>query len=287
MCRWLAYSGTPILLEELLYKPEHSLIDQSRQSRLGAETTNGDGFGTGWYTDPATEALDPADTPALFRGIGPAWSDRNLRDLAAHVRSHLFFAHIRAATGTGSATQESNCHPFRHGKWLWMHNGMINRFHEMRRDLMLAVDPELFPVIEGTTDSETMFYLALTYGLADDVPGAVARMIGKVEATAERHGVPDAINMTVAVSDGASLWAFRYSTGHHTRTLFHSADVSALRAQHPENRNLDLLSDDTRMVVSEPFSSLTGAWSPVPESTSCTYQDGGEAELRPLVPQAA
>ena len=49
MCRWLAYSGTPVLLKDLLYKPKHSLIDQSLHSRLGVETTNGDGFGVGWY----------------------------------------------------------------------------------------------------------------------------------------------------------------------------------------------------------------------------------------------
>jgi glutamine amidotransferase len=286
MCRWLAYSGTPILLDELLYKPQHSLIDQSRHSRLGAETTNGDGFGVGWYTDPAVEELDPEEIPALFRGIGPAWSDRNLRDLAAHVRSHLFFAHIRASTGTGTATQESNCHPFRYGKWLWMHNGLINRFHEMRRDLTFAIDPSLFQSIEGTTDSETMFYLALTFGLTENVPLAVERMIGLVESTAARHGIPDAINMTVAVSDGASLWAFRYSTERQSRSLFYSTDVDALRALHPEVTHLRLVSDETRIVVSEPLGDLSEAWNPVPESSYGVIQEGQD-EMRPLVPQAA
>ena len=49
MCRWLAYSGAPVLLEDLLYKPKNSLVMQSLHSQLGAETTNGDGFGVGWY----------------------------------------------------------------------------------------------------------------------------------------------------------------------------------------------------------------------------------------------
>ena len=49
MCRWLAYSGSPVLLDDLLFRPDHSLIDQSLHSRLGATTTNGDGFGIGWY----------------------------------------------------------------------------------------------------------------------------------------------------------------------------------------------------------------------------------------------
>ena len=104
MCRWLAYSGSPVLLEELLVKPAHSLIDQSKHSRLGATTLNGDGFGVGWYGAP--------DTPGVFHGTEPAWNDRNLRDIAAHISSPLIFAHIRASTGT--AVQETNCHPFRH-----------------------------------------------------------------------------------------------------------------------------------------------------------------------------
>jgi predicted glutamine amidotransferase len=101
--------------------PVHSLIDQSLHSKLGAETTNGDGFGVGWY--------DTSPSPGVFRSIEPAWNDQNLHELAGHVSSHLFFAHIRAAIG--SPVQQSNCHPFRHGRWLWMHNGF--RFHRRLR----------------------------------------------------------------------------------------------------------------------------------------------------------
>ena len=135
MCRWLAYSGSPMLLEELLYKPVHSLIDQSLHSRLGATTTNGDGFGVGWY--------GAVPTPAVFHSTEPAWNDRNLRELAGHISSPLVFAHIRASTGT--AVQETNCHPFRHGSRLWMHNGAIREFPRVKRDLAFAVDPSLYP----------------------------------------------------------------------------------------------------------------------------------------------
>jgi predicted glutamine amidotransferase len=164
MCRWLAYSGSPILLQEALYAPAHSLIEQSLHSRLGAETTNGDGFGIGWYGAGAI--------PAVFRETEPAWNDANLRELAAHVSSPLFFAHIRASSGT--AIQRTNCHPFRHGKWLFMHNGLINDFHAVKRDLMLDVEPSLFASIEGQTDSELLFHLALTLGLEEDPPAASA-----------------------------------------------------------------------------------------------------------------
>src|SRR5512147_2742636 len=225
MCRWLAYFGTPVPIETLLYKPQHSLIDQSLHSQLGAETTNGDGFGIGWY--------GVGDTPGVFHSVEPAWNDRNLRDLAAHIESPLVFAHIRASSG--SPVQQTNCHPFRHGRWLWMHNGLIRDFHAVKRELVLAVDPDLFQGIEGSTDSETFFFLALTLGLEDDPPAAVERAVGLIEHVGRSHGIEHPIQMTVATSDGKSVWAFRYSSERKSRSLFYSTDVSTLRHQHPDN----------------------------------------------------
>lgn len=266
MCRWIAYSGTPVLLSQVLSQPEHSLIDQSLHSRLGVETTNGDGFGIGWYTQDTA-------TPAVLRDVGPAWNNRNLQEVAHHVRSGLFFGHIRASTGT--AVQQSNCHPFRHGRWMWMHNGMINGFHRLRRDLALAVDPALYPDIEGSTDSELMFFLALTFGLAEDPPGAVARMAGFIETTGHAHDVPLPLQMTVAVTDGERVWAFRYSSEGRSRSLFFSTKVDALRALHPDASFLREISDQTRLVVSEPLGDLPGAWNEVPESSYGVIEPGG------------
>jgi predicted glutamine amidotransferase len=275
MCRWLAYSGSPIRLEELLLKRERSLIDQSLHSRLGATTTNGDGFGVGWYQD--------GEPPRLYRSTHPAWNDRNLRELAAAVASPLFFAHIRAATGT--AVQQTNTHPFRHGNWLWMHNGLIREFARMRRDVLVAVDDSLFPSIEGTTDSEAMFYLALTFGLEDDPIAAVERMVGFVEEAGRRHGVEHPIQMTIATADGRNIWAFRYSSEGDSRSLFFSTRMDALKELYPESEELAALSDETRVVVSEPLGDLAGAWNEVPES-HCGVVQPGEDELRPFTPRA-
>jgi len=275
MCRWLAYSGSPVLLEQLLYEPKHSLIDQSLHSTMGAETTNGDGFGIGWY--------GAAETPGTFHSIEPAWNNRNLRDLSAHVRSGLVLAHIRASSG--SPVQETNCHPFRFGSWLWMHNGLIGDFRRVKRELVLAVDPELFPFIEGSTDSEVFFFLALTLGLEDDPPTAVERAVGFIEETGRNAGVEHPIQMTVATTDGERLWAFRYSSEGKSRSLFYSTRVDTLREQHPEVEVLRQLSDESRLVVSEPLGDLKGAWNEVPESSYGVVQ-AGQDELRPFTPRA-
>jgi predicted glutamine amidotransferase len=274
VCRWLAYSGSPVLIKELLLEPQHSLIDQSLHARLGAETTNGDGFGIGWY--------GVGDTPGVFHSIEPAWNDRNLRDLAGHIRSPLVLAHIRASSG--SPVQQTNCHPFRHGRWLWMHNGVLRDFPRVKRELVLAVDPSLYPQIEGSTDSETFFFLALTLGLEHDPPAAVERAVGLIEATGRRHGVQQPIQMTVATTDGTRVWAFRYSSEGQSRSLFYSTDVSTLRHQYPDNPVLHGLSDETRIIVSEPLGDLAGAWNEVPESSYGVIQQGQD-ELHPFTPR--
>ena len=276
MCRWLAYSGSPILIEELLYKPDHSLIDQSLHARLGVDTTNGDGFGVGWYD------TDNAQTPAVFRSIEPAWNDRNLREVAGHVLSPLFLAHIRASTGT--AVQQTNCHPFRHGRWLWVHNGLVHDFERVKRELALAVDESLYPHMEGSTDSELLFYLALTFGLEDDAPGAVERMVGHVEDVGRRHGTEHPIQMTIGTTDGKSVWAFRYSSEGKSRTLYYSSDVRALRELYHDRPRLREVSDETRVIVSEPLGDLPGVWNEVPESSYGVVREGVD-ELHPFRPR--
>ena len=279
MCRWLAYSGSPVLIEELLYTPKHSLIDQSLHSNLGAETTNGDGFGIGWY--------DEAGSPGVFHSIEPAWNDRNLRELSGHIKSGLVLAHIRASSGT--AVQQTNCHPFRHGNWLFMHNGVIHDFARIKRELVLAVGADLYPSIQGSTDSETLFYLALTFGLEEDPPAAVARAVGLVEDVGHRHGIEHPVQMTLAITDGERLWIFRYSSENDSRSLFFSTAIETLRAMYPENPLFQALDVETRLVVSEPLGELVGAWQEVPESTYGIVQPGDDElhDFRPVPPAEA
>jgi glutamine amidotransferase len=278
MCRWLAYSGKPVLIEDLLYRPKHSLIAQSLHSTMGAEPTNGDGFGIGWY--------GVGDEPGVFHSIEPAWNDRNLHELSRQVESPLVFAHIRASTG--SPVQQTNCHPYRYRNWLFMHNGMIRDFHLLKRDLVLEISPELYPLIEGSTDTEVLFHLALTYGLEQDPPTAVAHAVGLVEEVGKEHGVEYPIQMTVATTDGDKIWAFRYSSEGDSRSLFYSTAVETLELMYPDSPTMfevaSKLGSAGRLVVSEPLGDeLPGAWNAVPESSWGVIQPGDD-DLRPFTP---
>jgi len=278
MCRWLAYSGNPIALSELIFNPEHSLIDQSLSARSSTQTTNGDGFGIGWYDD--------LDTPGVYRHIQPAWNDANLRDLCVHIRSAMFLAHVRAETS--GLVQQTNCHPFRHGRWLLVHNGAIRGFTELRRELVLTIREDLYPEILGTTDSELMFHLALHFGMDDDVYDGVARMVGFVEALGRRHGIEHPMQMTLGIADGNRLHAFRYSSEHKSRTLFHSKSIAALRELVPAEfrGQLSPFSEDARAIVSEPLVGNPDLWREIPESTVLTIETG-ETEYRDFTPISA
>ena len=276
MCRWMAWLGQPVLIDELLFKAQHGIVDQSLHARMGAEPTNGDGFGLGWY--------GIGDGPGVYRSVSPAWGDANLRELAAHLESPVFLAHIRAAIG--SPVQETNCHPFRHGQWLFVHNGFIADFHLLRRDLMLAIDPNLFAAVQGSTDSEVVFHVALTLGLEQDPIGALERTVGLIEETAGRHGIANPVQATFGVSDGTAVWAVRYATEGTPRSLFTSADVSTVRHLYPDNERFQRATDEDRLIVSEPFSDLPGVWDEVPPSTAVIVRHGGVREERPFRPVA-
>jgi glutamine amidotransferase len=272
MCRWIAYFGSPIRPRTLLYDTPHGLVEQSRRDRLAGGHPNADGFGLGWY-DEAGEVQEPG----LYRSTAPAWGDRNLRDLAAHLRSPLFLGHVRAATGT--PVEQSNCHPFRYGKWLFQHNGYIEGHLEHRRELLLAVDPSLFPSIDGTTDSQLMFFLALTFGLEEDPLGALERMAGFVEETGRRRGIDEPLQMTVAVSDGRRLFAARYASGPVVNSLFVSEDARSVRALYPDDERLSMFSEESRVIVSEPLGGLPGVWREVPPGSALVVQPGDDLEL--------
>lgn len=261
MCRWLAYRGEALQPSLLILDAQHSLVAQSLNSPLGAETVNGDGFGFGWY--PADE--EGGGLPATFHSIEPAWHDQNLREITRAVRSPLFFAHVRAAGGP--PIQQTNCHPFRYANWLFMHNGFLAEFGKVKRDLTFAIDPSLYPHVRGTTDSEVLFHLALTFGLREDPVAAMAQTVRTVESIGRDHGIRFPMQGTIAVSDGATLWAFRYSTQGRSRSLFHSVDIPAIREMYPDAERLRLFGDDAHVVVSEPLNDLPGTFVEVPEST--------------------
>ncbi len=271
MCRWLCYTGSPIYADALLFKPRYSLVDQSQHAQRSIYTLNGDGFGLAWYGS--------RPWPGVYHDTQPAWNDENLQSLAAQVHSHMILAHVRAASGT--AIQRTNCHPFRHERWLFQHNGEIGGFEHLRRDLQLAISPGLFSSLRGTTDSETMFYLALTYGLADNPLRALARMAGTVEQVRRAHHIKDGLYMTLAVADGKRVFAVRYSTSHRSPSLYHSRHLHALQEVGGKTEQLP---KDGVLILSEPLDAVSAHWEKIPEATALVVENGTVTQV-PFKPE--
>lgn len=210
MCRLLAYRGEPILLETLVTAPRHSLVHQSLHAAEANTCTNGDGFGIGWYGERAE--------PGLFRDVQPAWSDANLHSLCKHVRSHLFFAHVRAATGT--ATSRSNCHPFSVGRFMFMHNGQVGGWPAVRRRVEAMIPDDLYTMRAGTTDSEAIFLAALAQGMEHDPVEALMITLDRVKAAMRAEGVAAPLRFAAVLSDGEGLWAFRWACDAKPPSLY-------------------------------------------------------------------
>lgn len=273
MCRWLAYVGPAIFLEQLIFEPRNSLISQSLNALQGVTPTNGDGFGIGWYRE--------RPEPGLFREVQPAWNDENLRSLSAQIRSHHFFAHVRAATGTPVA--RTNSHPFRFGPWLFMHNGQIGGFSAIRRKLTFMVTPNLFPHMQGTTDSELFFYLLLSEGLETDPAAAFARAVGHVLAAMAEAGIEDPFRMTAALSNGQSIHALRYASDDKAPSLYYGCGASPEGAEgQPCGEAKGETGDGSGqsiLVLSEPLDHSQGQWQAVDQASLLIAGQGGIAEV--------
>lgn len=248
MCRWAAYAGPPVYLEDMILSPDHSLMEQSHMASEAKTAINGDGFGLAWY--------DERKEPGIYRDILPAWADTNLQSLARQIRSPLFMAHVRASTGGG--TNRDNCHPFSFENWSFMHNGQISNFDRLRRVLESRLSDEIFALRQGVTDSELMFLLAIEFGMQKDPVGAFEQALAFILEQARQKNIATLIRFTACWSDGKKLHAVRYATDDKPPSLYY--------AQCGKDQSICL--------VSEPFEHPDRDWSSVPANTHILIEDG-------------
>ena len=212
MCRLTFYLGEPICMADLVTRPSNSLINQSTHARERPEPLNGDGFGVAWYEPQRPQ-------PTLFRSKTPAWSNANLHELAEVASSHCILAHVRASTSGKFDVAEANCHPFRSGRYSFMHNGDVRGFSRIRRHLLAGLSDEAFSGIRGTTDTEHMFALAFDYLLQQDaepscelLAEALEHTIAQVHALVDQYAPGTHLYLNLILADGQHAAACRYST---------------------------------------------------------------------------
>ena len=145
--------------------------------------------------------------------------DDNLLALSQTLSSRLFFAHVRAATAGGIARQ--NCHPFRYGRYLFMHNGQIGGYGQLRRTLESQLPDDLYAERRGATDSELLFLLALArIQNGTPVEEAMTSVLDETMALMRERGIDAPLRFAAVLADGEQLHAFRISSDHKAPTLY-------------------------------------------------------------------
>ena len=246
MCRLLGYLGSPVQLDRLLAKPEHSLIVQSYQPReMTAGLLNADGFGLGWYH------AEKSALPYIYKNVLPIWSDINLPQLSRYIESNCVLGYVRSAT-PGLSVDLINCQPFSDRNLLFIHNGYIDNFRQtLYRSIRNSLSHSAYLHIQGTTDSEHIFALILSEletGNSNSLTEALTNSIIKLSQLAQ-----DRVNFSanIVLSDGKELVASRYSNREQSPTLYYIKD--------------DILYPNGAIVASEPM--FEGNWIRCPEKS--------------------
>jgi len=253
MCRFLAYTGSPVWLDSLLVAPAASLIAQSLAAREAKTIVNADGCGIGWYGERAE--------PGLYHGVLPAWSDSNLASLCHQLRSRLFLAHVRSAT-TGEVSA-ANCHPFVAGRHLFMHNGQIGDYERVRRRVDALIPDALYAKRRGNGDSEAIFLAALGRGLDGDATGAVVETLRELRRVMVAAGITKPLRFAAVHTDGEMLRCYRWSSDERAPSLYWRRTEAGA------------------VVASEPFDDA--GWTTVPPGSVLTIDAQGRDQLERLV----
>lgn len=283
MCRLLAYMGTPIIIDQLLYQPKNSLVNQSINARELEEPLNGDGFGIGWYVP------DVNYEPVTFVSVNPAWSNRNLRNLAPKIRTECFIAHVRAAS-VGEVS-EANCHPFQYKNILMAHNGGVENFSRIKRRIRAPLSDELYNWIKGQTDSEHIFAYLLNNLLrsngTDITPEKVMEAFEKtftdLKSMMSDAGIKDAAYLNMLVTDGSFFVATRYTTDpkEESLTLYHSEGGRYVVEDGISHMVAPEDDDHAVLVVSEKLTDEPH-WTLIPNNHFVVVEDSLNVRIRPI-----
>jgi predicted glutamine amidotransferase len=285
MCRFVAYQGHPVLLADLLYRPRHSLVAQSYRAETMSQPFNADGFGVGWYPP------ELAPFPCVVRTITPAWASHNLANLGLAITSSRIFAHVRAAS-PGLAVQETNSHPFQHGRFLFMHNGTVKGFRAIRRPLQQSLPDWAWESIQGTTDSEHAFALLLAElgepeadCTTTELRDALVRALGRLQGLLDERGANPAMSCNFAVTDGRSTVVCRYARGMDSGTLHYSAG----RRYECVDEDGDMIEADARdsrvvIVASEALTRRAEDWREIPANHVLSIGPALELTVAPVSP---
>lgn len=215
MCRALLYLGSSILLDDLLFKPDNSLVRQVYMPKM-LNLLNLAGFGMKAWDEKSKSP----DIPFSYSADWLPVFDRNLKSLAEKVSINCLLAHVRGVpNSTEALVSQSNNHPFCFPgcRIALAHNGDLNRFHEMKALLVDHIDPKFIAQISGTTDSEWIYALLLSqlgdpmdFIHVDELKQAIESTFRIIREIRLQCGIDTSSSVNLFLSDGLHIVAVRY-----------------------------------------------------------------------------
>ena len=293
MCRALAYLGQPVLLDNLLFQPDSSLVKQTYMPQM-LTLLNLAGFGMkAWDLTSADPELPYSYSSTLL----PIY-DRNLKGLAEKIRASCVLAHVRGVhfTTEGIISQQ-NIHPFQFPgcRIALAHNGDLDRMREMKPALLEHIHPAFARMIDGTTDSEWVYALLLSHLenpggniSADDIARALEKTLGILRQVRAKLGIANWSPLNLFITTGKQLVAVRYcfdfgcyrtddpklvpqaSFNYHSLWYTSGSEYGYHDNEWKMIGGADTA--DSIMIASEPLTRDTSTWLEVPEY-SMIYAD--------------
>lgn len=286
MCRALLYLGQPVLLDDLLFKPDSALVNQAYMPRM-LHLLNLAGFGLlAW--DHASYA--PA-TPFRYADTTLPVFDRNLKSLAGKVRAECVLAHVRGVAYSPEVNISlQNTHPFCFEGYrvALAHNGDLHRVGEMKEDLIGYMTPEVAQALAGSTDSELIYALLLSRlsnprdgAGPDELIRAVEETLDIIRQVRAHHGIATSSSVNLFITTGEAVAAVRYCFDfgcYRTEgpVRLHETNLSYLSLWYTTGREFGLHEGEWKMIggeemasslliASEPLTRDTATWTEVPE----------------------
>jgi glutamine amidotransferase len=285
MCRILSYLGDPVVIEELLYKPDNSFITQSYNPKYMSHLLNLAGFGLLAWDIRSHEA----NLPFVYRTVQLPFYDENLRNLSKKITPHCLLAHLRGVSYTEKqVVSMKNVHPFLfEGTDIALaHNGALISFDIMKYDLLEYIKSEYKPQIRGTTDSEWIYAVFLSqlhskieHHEVNDIADAILETFKIIKKVRYQHNIRINSPVNLFISNGKFIATTRFvfDYGWHKldkEDLAH-ATYHSLWYTYGENYgyydNVYKMKGGGRrssiIIASEPLTEDTTTWIEVPEYT--------------------
>lgn len=286
MCRALLYLGRPVVLDDLLFRPDSALVRQSYMPKM-LHLLNLAGFGMRAWDRASHEP----DAPFAYASHSLPVFDRNLKNLAEKIAASCALAHVRGVTySTEVEISLQNVHPFQFAgvPLVMAHNGDLAHFARLRPLIAPHVKDEFAAQVRGTTDSEWIYALVISHlknpqarPTESELTDAIVAALGVIRAARAEAGIADSSHVNLFFADGAQLAAVRYCFDfgcyptddpallRPDSLRYHSLWYTLGRDYGLHDGEWKMIGGaeraDSLLIASEPLSRDTSAWVEVPE----------------------